>query len=134
MEFDTFPDSEAIASKILRDAGICSGRVYSSIPKKGVVWPLAVVKRVGGTPTDRRALDTPRIQVDIWGENKAQARDEAEAARVALHSAEGTTFTELAGRVTGVEDDLGLQFLPDPETARDRYFFAVRLSTRSAAA
>lgn len=123
------PDAEAIVSKALRDAGVCGGRVYSSIPKKNPVYPLATVKRLGGNPLPY--VDQARIQVDVWGENKAQARDESDAARVAAHSLEGTTSTEFTANVSAVRDELGLTFLPDPDTARDRYLFTVIVFVRS---
>ena len=127
IDFSPFPDSEAIASAQLRDQDVCGGRVYSSHPKKDPVYPLAVVRRLGGVPAVRRRLDAARIQVDVYGNNKSEARAAAEAARLALHRAEGTTFAEFEGHVTGVEDELGLTFLPDPDTARDRYTFSVAL-------
>lgn len=133
VSFDTFPDLEAIVASALRDAGVCGGRVYSSVPRTPT-WPLATVKRLGGIPADRRALDAGRIQVDVWGNNKSEARDAAELARRSLHEAEGTTFTEFQGFVTGVEDELGLTFLPDPDSGRDRYVFACRVLAHSAPA
>lgn len=125
-----FPDAEAMASRALRNAGVCGGRAYSSIPSNPT-WPLAVVKRIGGIPTVPRRLDAARIQVDIYGNNKSEARAEADAARLALHRTEGTTFVIEQGYVAGVEDDLGLIFLPDPDTNRDRYTFGVALYTHT---
>lgn len=125
-----FPDTEAIAIKALRDAGVCGGRVYSSVPNTPT-WPILVVQRLGGLPAVERRLDRARVQVDAWGTNKAEARDAAEAARLALHRAEGDAFPSLAGYVTGVEDELGLMFLPDQETKRDRYIFAVAVYAHS---
>lgn len=121
-----FPDIEAMAARILRAANVCGGRCYSSIPKNPV-WPLATVKRVGGTPAVERWLDVARIQVDVWGNNKSEARSSADAARLALHNGEGVAYGVDAGFLSGVEDELGLTFLPDPETSRDHYLFVVRM-------
>ena len=130
-EFQTFPDSEAMAIEVLVDANICGGRVYPSVPSDPT-YPVAVVQRLGGIPADRRAIDSPRIQVDVWGNNKREARQAAADARIALHSAEGDTSEAFQGYITGCEDDTGLTWLPDPVTAKDRYTFAVILTVRAA--
>lgn len=119
-----FPDIEAMAGKVLRDAGVSGGRVYSSIPNNPT-WPIVTYSRLGGIPPIERKLDRARIQIESWGNNRAEARDGAEAARKAIHQAEGTAVPSFAGFITGVEDELGLIFLPDPPTGRDRYIFAV---------
>jgi hypothetical protein len=120
----TFPDIEGMAGKVMRDAGVASGRVYSSLPTSPV-WPLVTFSRLGGIPAVERRLDRARIQVETWGNNKGEARSLAEAARLALHKAQGTAVPSFAGFITGVEDELGLIFLPDPPTGKDRYVFAV---------
>lgn len=125
-----FPDSEAMCARAMRDAGICSGRVYSSIPKSPT-FPLAIVKRLGGIPAVERALDSSRIQVDVFGNNKSEARRWCDLARIALHEMEGQLFLIDGGYVSGVEDELGMIFVPDPDTARDRYIIGVRVYTRS---
>lgn len=128
--FDIFPDIEAMAGAIMRTAGVCSGRVYPSVPKEPV-YPLVVFRRFGGVPTDRHALDYGRIQVDVWGDTKVHAREQASLARLALLKAEGTTLVALNGFISSVEDELGLSFQPDPETGRDRYIFGVAITARS---
>jgi len=130
-EWEIFPDSEALAAQIIRDAGYFAERVYSSIPKNPT-YPICVLKRIGGQPAERHRLDAAEIQVDVWGNNKSAARDGAEAARVALHEAEGLSFyTDLGdiedAFITGVDDVVGLTFLPDPTSEKDRYLFQVRI-------
>lgn len=125
-ELSRFPDIEAMAARALRNASVCGGRAYSSIPRNPT-WPLAVVQRLGGTPVDFRRLDQASIQVDVYGNDKSEARSEADSARVALHAAEGSSFYTEMGYLTGVEDQSGLTFLPDPVTNRDRYTFSVYL-------
>lgn len=129
-KWELFPDSEAMCAHALKDAGICGGRVYSSIPRNPT-WPLTIVKRLGGIPAVERRLDSARIQIDVFGNNKAEARLECDKARVALHNMEGTIFLTEKGFVSGVEDELGMIFVPDPETARDRYILGVRVYTHS---
>jgi len=118
-----FPDSEAIAGAALRSAGY---RAYSSIPANPT-YPLMTVKRVGGIPRDKRMLDRANIQIDVWGDSKSQCRDLADQARRVLMSLEGTTSSDFNGVITCVEDSLGLFWLPDQETKRDRYIFSVVL-------
>lgn len=122
--YSRFPDVEAMANKALRTANVCGGRVYSSIPRTPT-WPLVVVQRLGGSAAIERRLDQARIQVDVYGENKSQARAEADKARLALHAAEGIAFTTEMGFITGVLDESGLTWMPDPVTNRDRYTFGV---------
>lgn len=131
--YRVFPDAEAVVSIALRTAPLISGldsRVYSSVPKDPT-YPLCTVKRIGGIPRERHALDRAEIQVDVWGNGKGGAADVAALARVKIHELEGTTLThaDLPNPVfiTAVQDTLGLMWLPDVETARDRYIFGVTL-------
>lgn len=124
---DVFPNVEAIVGEVLRDANISglSTRVYSGVPKTPT-YPLITVKRIGGVPVERHRLDRARIQIDVWGENKGQALTIASTARSVLIGIEGQSFTDpVVGTVTAVDDDLGLTWLPDPVTDRDRYIFGV---------
>lgn len=129
--YRTFVDAEAVISTALRTAPLISAlgtRVYSSIPKNPT-YPLVTVKRIGGIPAERHALDRAQIQIDVWGDTKGSAHDVAAAARVKIHELEGTSFTmtdpAVTAFVTAVRDTIGLTWLPDVETARDRYMFAV---------
>jgi hypothetical protein len=128
-EFNEFPDLEAACSDLLRDGGV--DRVYSSIPARPI-FPLAVVERLGGVPPIRYHLDAARIQVSVYGNNKGEARDEAELARRVLLQAEGTTVEAWEAVITGVDDETGLTWLPDPETARDRYVFGLIVTAHKA--
>jgi hypothetical protein len=126
---DVFPDAEALAGAVLRGDLACG--VYSSIPKSPT-FPLVTVFRIGGTPEERHRLDFASLQIDVWGTSKTEARDIAAEARSLLHGMEGQTYTLVGGdpddaAVTGVSDTLGLTWLPDPETYRDRYIFGVGL-------
>lgn len=128
--WESFPDTEAMCARAMRTANVCNGRVYSSVPRNPT-WPLAIVKRLGGIPAVERRLDSSRIQIDVFGNNKSEARMWCDAARVALHEMEGTAFPNEGGYVTGVLDELGMIFVPDPDTARDRYILGVRVLAHS---
>lgn len=132
--YDTFPDAEAFVTWAIRDASIAGlGGVHTSMPKNPTD-NVAIVGRVGGIPVERHRLDAPSIQVDVYGTNQATAHDIAAEARAAIHRLEGGAFGADVGCpveivVTMVEDSLGLAFIPDPTTSKDRYIFGVRLVT-----
>lgn len=126
MSYTVMPDLEAVAAAALRAENIASGRVYSSIPANAT-YPLVVVQRIGGVPSIAERQDVARIQVSVWGNNKAEARDAAEAARRVLHELQGTADDTFDAFISAVTDDLGLFFLPDDVTHRDRYIFGVAL-------
>lgn len=125
--YSPMPDIEAVVATALQIEGVCGGRVHSSIPAKAGpdAFPMALVKRLGGTPVERHRLDAARIQVDIWGGDKGTARDEADKARLVIHELEGTTSDLWSAAITGVNDELGLFWSPDPDSGRDRYIFSV---------
>ena len=129
--FDTFPDVEAAVGWYLRNAGVASGRVYSSIPSSPT-FPLVTYERIGGVPAERHRLDRARIQFMIWGNSKSEARDLTELVRVTVNDMEGRTLTVAGGApvdavITGVELDLGVTWSPDPPTDRDRYLFGMAI-------
>jgi len=133
--FNPFPDAEAAAGWTLRQANIASQRVYSSIPTNPV-YPLVVLRRIGGQPAEIHYMDASRIQVDVWGTSKSEAFDIAQAARVALHGMSGTTLTTGGGApvncyIASVDDDLGMMFMQDSITGKDRYIFGVQLYVRT---
>jgi hypothetical protein len=133
MAHDVFPDLEAVARKKLADANITnlSTRVYSSVPGNPT-YSLATVRRIGGIPVEKHRLDRANIQVDVWGTSKSVAQDIAQAARAALHDLEGTKVTDpVTAFVSSVQDSLGLTWLPDPQTGKDRYTFAVYMVAHS---
>lgn len=136
MRFDPFPDAEAVAASIIRDASISDlNGVYSSLPK-APNYPVIVIKRIGGIPAERHRLDRARLQVEVWGTSKSVTRDIAAMARAVLHDAEGSEYAlgedETDAFVAGVEDDLGLTWQPDQATGRDRYLFGVAMYVHSA--
>lgn len=133
-QYDEFPDAEAFVAWAIRTAAISGvGGVYSSLPKTPP-YPVVVVGRIGGIPVERHRIDAPSIQIDVWGGDQSTAHDIAQAARAAVHECEGGSFgvtddCPVKITVTAVEDTLGLSFIPDPMTFRDRYIFGLRLVT-----
>lgn len=130
-DFDIFPDSERLATDILvaADFSPFTVDVGTELPAEPV-YPSIVISRVGGFPTQRRRLDHPNIQLDVWAETKAAAHDVAQIARVRLHQAEGKVWrddtTHLPYAVlTGVEDALGLAWQFDTINNTPRYVLAV---------
>lgn len=132
--YDAFPDSEAFVAWAIRSAAIAGlNGVYSSLPKNPD-YPVVVVGRIGGPPIERHRLDSPSLQIDVWGGDQATTHDIAQEARVAVHSLEGGTYgiaddCPVSIVVASVEDSLGLTFMPDPTSGRDRYIFGLRLVT-----
>ena len=140
--YPSFPDATAVVSGVIR-AALLTGldkRVYSSIPKSPQ-YPLATVTRLGGLPAVREYLDMARIDISVWGGAKGDPpggpsqstiHDIAQAIRALLMSRAGTTVsTPVAAFISEVEDALGLSFVPDPLTSRDRWLFSVNVYLRS---
>lgn len=127
MPLRLLPDAELLAVNALRAnadlAALVGTRVYTAVPADPS-FPLVRVSRIGGIPTIPQHLDVARLQVDAWGTTKHQARTVAATAQAALHAATGT---HAQGVLTGVDDDLGLSWQPDPETDQPRYVFGVAL-------
>lgn len=123
MSHAVFPDAEAVVITVLRAAEF---PVASALPANPT-YPLLVVKRIGGLPAEKHHTDNPSLQIEAWGSDKAQVQDLAQAARAAIHDAEGSTIGELSAFITGVEDTLGLSWSPDPVSQRARFVFGVGL-------
>lgn len=125
VQFEAFPDCEAIVATAIRSAGIPDlDAVYSSVPSSPPD-NYVVVTRLGGSPSERHHLDRARIQLDCWARNSTVAHDIAQAARVAVFELEGQSVTDpVAAFITAVDDALGLTFLPDP-SGKDRYTLSV---------
>lgn len=135
-QYLVMPDLEAVVRKKLADAGYSA---YSSVPNSPV-WPIMVIHRAGGSPAVRQYLDMGRIQVDVWGGAKgdttsvpkSQIHDLAQQARVKILELEGTKVTVPVGAwISAVDDSVGITWLPDPDTGRDRYFFVMDIYGRS---
>ena len=136
LALDPFPPAELLTQEVLRQVMVdLKGRVYSSVPSRPD-YPFLTIRRVGGIPAVRERLDRASLQIDVWGNNKTEALDVAHRARVELLSMSGTSYLKADGwpvdaYVTGVEDELGLSFLEDHVTGKDRYLFGVAVYLHS---
>ena len=93
---------------------------------------LVTVTRVGGLPAVRQYLDAARIDINVWGSTKTEAQTIAQKARGLCMDLEGQAVTSpVAAWVSGVEDALGMTYLPDQATNVDRYVFSVRVFARA---
>lgn len=121
-------DAELLAVNYLRAtaevAAIAGSRIYTEIPPTPT-YPLVRVTRIGGVPTIRQHLDVARLQIDVWGQTKFQARTLAATVQAAMWAAVGS---HAEGVVANVEDDLGLSWSPDPDTDQPRYVFGVAVT------
>lgn len=130
------PNAENLLSAFFRHdqlvlATEIGDRTYTELPKGTRTYPLCRVTRVGGPPEDWSAImDTPLIQVDVWGGPKSAAQRVAQVMRGAL--ADRLPFTNDEGRLMCVLRFGGLRYLPDTteDPARPRYLFDVTLRTR----
>lgn len=89
---------------------LVSTRISTRSPST-IVYPYVTLQRIGGIPTVSQRLDSARLQVDCWADTEGTASRVARVCRAALHAMEGYTTADAA--VVGIEDDLGLSWLPD---------------------
>jgi hypothetical protein len=124
------PDAEAAAVAFLRAGlGVLADRVATKVP---ATMPAKMV-RVSLTGGSRLnvATDTAQLTVECWAPDEPTASLLARTAQALMFSAAGT----LAGYVwvRKVESVGGVQFFPDPDTAKPRYIFTVSWHVRPAA-
>jgi hypothetical protein len=137
------PDVERILVAVLRAApeiqALAGGdppRVHTRLPEDPT-FPLLRLQRVGGSlPFQRPAwLDAARVQFDSWADTKREARDLAATAEAVLLQTTGSQPPGGAlGVITSIEESLGLQWLQEPDSARHRYLFEVRVYAHPPAA
>ena len=131
MRAAVFPDSEAVAVSWLRAQPELAGvKVTTDLVGWLAGQQRVVITRIGGVPSLAIRIDNPRLDVDVYAEDKARAHDLAQLARAALHELPEGDHTALGAVVAHVNDDTGLQWLPDISTSAARYTFAVRLAVR----
>lgn len=128
---DVLPDVPKLARAYLLTLTDITSLVGTRVATrtKGV-FPELVLQRIGGVPSVRQRLDSARIQVDCYGNTEGEASRLARVARQALFLMPG--YVSDLAVCTGVDDDLGLAWLPDtsrtPETAR--FIFGVVIHAR----
>jgi hypothetical protein len=124
-----FPDSEAIAVRWINTStlGVPTGTDL-------VGWRAGqarvVITRIGGVPSIPFRVDNPRLDVAVLAASKEAAHDLAQRVRAHLHELPTGDFTDAGAVVAHVRDDMGLSYLPDPETGSPRYLFGVSLAVR----
>lgn len=124
-----FPDSEAVAATWLRSRPELAGiQVSTDLRGYTAGQRRIVITRVGGVPSLAIRVDNPRLDVDVFGTDKADAHDLAQLARALLHELPTGDHTALDAVVANVADDVGLQWLPDPDTQAARYVLTLRLA------
>lgn len=129
---DLLPDVQRMTREYLLHqtelTSLVGQRVFTT--SKGV-FPEVKLQRIGGLPSIRQRLDSARIQVDCYGNTEGEASRTARIARMLLHRMAG--YKSTLGVCTGVDDDLGIQWLPDTsrEQASPRFIFGVVIHART---
>lgn len=85
--------------------------------------PFVAVRRSGGV-SDAIVVDHPRVDVQVWHSDDANAHDLAQLLRALLLAMTGS------GGVIRARDFLGPTPIPDSETSSPRYLFTVELAMR----
>jgi hypothetical protein len=123
------PDVEAAAIPFLRTGlGALADKVAQKVP---ATMPAKMV-RVSLTGGSRRdiASDAAQLTVECWAADEPTASNLARTAQALMFSAAGSVVGSLW--VRRVESVGGVQFFPDPDTAKPRYQFTVRWHVRPA--
>jgi len=128
MPTPVLPDIEALAIWWLTDAAVVTGGVHGEFPTSPT-FPLATLVRIGGPPVLPRWLDRATLQLDVWGDTKAEARDTAATALASLLDMTGLVNTgTVHGVVTDVDVAQGLRWFPDPTNEQPRYSCTVMVA------
>lgn len=113
MTLRVLPDAELLTVLWLQQVDeiveLAAG-VFTEIPAEPTL-PLVRVLRIGGGSAFRQWFDVPRIQVDVWADDKQAAHDLARVVQAALHDMIGVHDDAV---VTAVDDGV-FHWNPDPE-------------------
>lgn len=117
------PDFEQLVVSFLASnpvvAGKATGGISTEIPPSAD-FPRIRVTMTGSTQTARSWLYTARVTLEAWAESKAAAFDLLVYAAHALET--GLEGAQVAsGAVTGVIQETGANWSPDPITQLPRY-------------
>lgn len=129
MALVVYRDAEFEVLTYLRDALAGRSETYAAGVDMGNRKPAAfappfiAVRRSGGV-SDALIIDHPRVDVQVWHTDDANAHDLAQLCRALLLAMTGT------GGVIRARDFTGPIPIPDPETASPRYLFTVQLAMR----
>ncbi|WP_439674966.1 hypothetical protein [Embleya sp. MST-111070] len=128
-----FPDVERLLVDYLENRPELAGTKVDNRPPPGFdgTQPAVLVSRVGGAWIDDQRLDTPLVDIEVYGPTKTAAHGIALAARTCLHQLRALV---LAGTVvTDVVEADGPRWLPDyNHPSGNRYLSTIRLSLRRA--
>jgi len=123
------PDAEAAAVTFLRTGlGSLADKVTTKVP---ATMPARMV-RVSLTGSERLgvAADSAQLTVECWAPDELTASNLARTAQALMFSAAWNTAGGVF--VRRVDSVGGVQFFPDPDTAKPRYQFTVRWLVRPA--
>ena len=113
MPLQTLVDAERLVGDWLRSHADITAIVANRVATEVLARPCLKLGRIGGVPVVRQHLDAARLQLDAYASNRGGARDLAVRAQAALHAMPAASHA--LGVVTGVDDDLGLTWSPDPD-------------------
>lgn len=124
MTFGQIPDIEKSIVDLLNNnqdiIDIAGANSVSTEIPAGATLPRVRISLSGGIPTVQGWLQAPRINIEAWGNNKEEAFDLINAISLTLMTYEnGTQVNE--GTITGIRQDTGLAWSPDPDTKTARY-------------
>lgn len=115
-------DAEGAGVKFLNaelTARSIAGIAVKTVPSP-MTLPLVRVSRVGGDARDI-AYDSPLLLFECWAKDMKTAIEFASAVRGLVYA-----WARLSDDVTAVRGAGDLSFLPDPDTNKPRYQFAVQ--------
>lgn len=144
MSDEIWPDVEGGVRAWLRaDVGVAAlvgTRVFLAMPvetkTKALVWPLAVVSRIGGgdTPGSLVPVDNALVSIECWGELDDQGRPfwrdltaVVNSVRSALGRIDGRTALAPGVAAFGVSV-AGVVRAPDPNNGRPRYVITAEVT------
>jgi hypothetical protein len=103
-----------------------SKRLSTELPANAPL-PRIRVSLIGGTVLVRSWLYNVRVGLEAWGDTKDEAWDAMAAALASVEDGlEGALVED--GVVTATDQDTGIIWSPDPETATARYLTTVSLT------
>lgn len=125
-------DVEGAAVTFLRTGLASQGKTATVATKVPATMPATMVRvsLTGGT-RGNLITDRPQLSVEVWAATSTTASDVARTCHGLMHSAAGSVVGGVW--VRRVEEVGGVQYFPDPDSAKDRYIFTVRWHVRGSA-
>lgn len=106
-------------------------RIYTLVPASNPTYPLAIVRRLGGSLVMNHHLwlDRARVQYDVWGDTKAATWRCADRMRSLFIAGQGTNYPPL-GRIDGVTETIAPYYQHDPDSERFHYVGQMLVTVR----